>query len=152
MNTISYVMNQQVANWTVLHMKLHHYHWYVRGPLFFTLHAKFEELYTSSASRIDLLAERLLAIGGKPAATLAEILRLATIKEATGKETAEQMITSIVDDFTQLIGEIKHGIKAAASYGDEVTEDLLLAIQADLEKQIWMLNSFVSNQLVHAIN
>jgi starvation-inducible DNA-binding protein len=148
MNTIANVLNQQVANWTVLHMKLHHFHWNVKGPHFFTLHAKFEELYTESAARIDLLAERMLAIGGKPVSTLADIIRLASIKEATVEQSAEQMTASIADDFKQLVGELKQGIKIADSYGDEVTEDLLIAIQADLEKQIWMLNAFNAQQLV----
>jgi starvation-inducible DNA-binding protein len=148
MNTIANVLNQQVANWTVLHMKLHHFHWNVKGPHFFTLHAKFEELYTESAARIDLLAERMLAIGGKPVSTLADIIRLASIKEATVEQLAEQMTASIADDFKQLVGELKQGIKIADSYGDEVTEDLLIAIQTDLEKQIWMLNAFNAQQLV----
>ncbi|WP_373232198.1 Dps family protein [Cohnella sp.] len=150
MNTIAYVLNQQIANWTVLHMKLHNYHWYVRGPHFFTLHAKFEELYTESAARIDNLAERLLAVGGKPVATLAEIVRLSSIKEAAGGESAEQMTSSIAADFTQLISELKQGIKAAASYEDEFTADILLEIQGELEKQVWMINAFSESKLVTA--
>lgn len=142
MNTIAYALNQQIANWTVLHMKLHNYHWYVKGPHFFTLHAKFEELYTESAALIDNLAERLLEIGGKPVATLAEIIRLSTIKEATSNESAEHMTAAIAEDFKQLIRELKQGIKAASSSEDEATADLLLGIQAELEKQVWMLNAF----------
>ncbi|HVH95332.1 MAG TPA: ferritin-like domain-containing protein, partial [Bacillus sp. (in: firmicutes)] len=40
-----HAVNKQVANWTVLYVKLHHYHWFVKGHHFFTLHEKFEELY-----------------------------------------------------------------------------------------------------------
>ena len=36
-------VNKQVANWTVLYEKMHHYHWYVKGHHFFGLHGKFEE-------------------------------------------------------------------------------------------------------------
>ncbi len=42
-------LNTQVANFSVLYMKLHNYHWYVKGENFFTLHVKFEELYTEAA-------------------------------------------------------------------------------------------------------
>lgn len=59
------VLNKQVADWSVLFTKLHNFHWYVKGPQFFTLHEKFEELYTESATHIDEIAERILAIGGK---------------------------------------------------------------------------------------
>lgn len=58
------LVNKQIANWTVLYTKLHNYHWYVTGPDFFTLHAKFEELYNEAALHIDELAERLLALEG----------------------------------------------------------------------------------------
>jgi starvation-inducible DNA-binding protein len=116
--TVDAVLNQQVANWNVLHMKLHNFHWYVKGPQFFTLHVKFEELYTEAATHIDVLAERLLAVGGKPVATLSDSLRLSSVGEAVGGETAEQMTVAIAKDFTQLIGELKQGIKNAESSDD----------------------------------
>jgi starvation-inducible DNA-binding protein len=140
--TVDAVLNQQVANWNVLHMKLHNFHWYVKGPQFFTLHVKFEELYTEAATHIDVLAERLLAVGGKPVATLSESLRLSSVGEAVGGETAEQMTVSVAKDFTQLIGELKQGIKIADSSDDEDTADLLLAKKTGLETHVWMLNAF----------
>ena len=142
MITMSAVLNQQIANWTVLHVKLHNFHWYVKGPQFFTLHAKFEELYTEAAGHIDVLAERLLAIGGKPVATLADSLRLASVREAAGEESAEEMASSVADDFVQLAGELREGIKAAQSCEDEDTADLLLGMKTGLEKHAWMLNAF----------
>ena len=81
-NTLFNVLNKQVANWTVLYTKLHNFHWNVKGPHFFTLHAKFEELYTEAAGHIDSLAERVLSIGGKPVGTLAACLNTASITEA----------------------------------------------------------------------
>ena len=141
--TMSAVLNQQIANWNVLHMKLHNFHWYVRGPQFFTLHAKFEELYTEAAAHIDVLAERLLAVGGNPVATHLDSLRLSSVKEAIGEETAEQMTAAIANDFSQLIGELRQGIKIAVSCDDEDTADLLLSIKSGLEKHVWMLTAFV---------
>ena len=41
-------LNQQVANWTVAYTKLHNFYWYVKGPNFFSLHTKFEELYNEA--------------------------------------------------------------------------------------------------------
>ena len=43
--TVEQMINLQIANWNVLYTKLHRFHWYVKGPHFFTLHVKFEELY-----------------------------------------------------------------------------------------------------------
>nr|WP_306220433.1 Dps family protein [Cohnella sp. WQ 127256] len=140
---MSAVLNQQIANWNLLHMKLHNFHWYVKGPQFFTLHVKFEELYTEAATHIDVLAERLLAVGGKPVATLTDTLRIASVSEAVGGETAEQMTKAIASDYGQLIGELRQGIKIADSCDDEDTADLLLGIKTGLEKHVWMLNAFI---------
>lgn len=137
-------VNKQVANWTVLYTKLHNYHWYVKGPQFFTLHTKFEELYTEASVHIDELAERLLALEGKPIATLKESLDKASVKEAAGKETAEQMVQSLVDDFTTLTAELKEAMDLADEVGDETTGDMLLAIHQSLEKHVWMLKSFLN--------
>jgi len=137
------MLNKQIANWSVLYFKLHNYHWYVKGQQFFTLHEKFEELYGEAAGHIDELAERLLALGGKPVATMTGCLEVASIKEAEGTEKAEQMVESTVHDFTQIINELKQGMSLAESVSDETTGDMFLAIHSSLEKHVWMLNSFL---------
>jgi len=137
------MVNKQVANWSVLYIKLHNYHWFVKGSNFFTLHEKFEELYNESAVHIDELAERLLAIGGQPVATMKEILELSSIQEANGNENADDMVATISNDFSILTGELKEGMKVAGDVDDETTGDMLLAIHQALEKHIWMLQSFL---------
>lgn len=136
-------LNLQIANWTVLYTKLHNYHWYVTGGNFFTLHEKFEELYDEAAGYIDEIAERLLAIGGKPVATLRESLELATVTEAAGGETPEAMVTTVIADFKKLVGELKEGMEAADEAEDQASGDLLLGILTALEKHNWMLNAYL---------
>ncbi|MCA1032476.1 DNA starvation/stationary phase protection protein [Bacillus timonensis] len=137
------IVNKQIANWSVLYIKLHNYHWFVKGPQFFTLHDKFEELYTEAAVHIDELAERLLALEGKPVATMKEILELSSVQEANGNEEANQMVEMISNDFSTLIEELKEGMSVADEVGDETTGDMLLAIHQSLEKHNWMLRSFL---------
>jgi starvation-inducible DNA-binding protein len=141
--TIEKVLNQQIANWNVLYTKLHNFHWYVKGPDFFTLHAKFEELYDEAASTIDELAERLLMVGGKPIATLKQYLETATLKENTEVLNAEGMVQNIVSDFELMISDLKAGIEVAEQSNDQVTADQLLGLVSKLEKHNWMLNSFL---------
>ncbi len=137
------IVNKQIANWNVLYVKLHNYHWYVKGPQFFTLHTKFEELYNEAALHIDELAERLLALGGKPLATMKDYLAVASVHEAKGNETAEEMVAEIVRDFETMTEELKAGMDYAGEIGDETTGDMLLGIHQSLEKHIWMLKSFL---------
>ncbi|MGG1551824.1 Dps family protein [Paenibacillus ferrarius] len=141
--TIHTVLNKQISNWNVLYVKLHNYHWYVKGNQFFTLHVKFEELYNEAALHIDELAERLLTIGGKPAATMKAYLETASIKEASGNEAANQMVEAIIADFTTVTEELKAGMAACEQVGDETTSDMLLGIQTSLEKHRWMLQAFL---------
>jgi starvation-inducible DNA-binding protein len=137
------IVNKQIANWSVLYIKLHNYHWFVKGPQFFTLHTKFEELYNEASLHIDELAERLLALGGAPVATMKECLQVASVKEATGQETAEEMVSTLVNDFETMISELKEGMKIAEEVDDETTGDMLLGIHQSLEKHVWMLKAFL---------
>lgn len=136
-------LNELVATWSVLYTKLHNYHWYVNGPSFFTLHVKFEELYNEVTLNLDDLAERILSRGGKPVATLAEHLELSIIKEATGKETADEMVEATVADFKNMMDALQKGMELAAEAGDDRTEDLLNAHYQSLEKHTWMLSAFL---------
>lgn len=141
--TLEQVMNQQLANWNVLYTKLHRFHWYVKGPHFFTLHAKFEELYEEAAGTIDELAERLLIAGGKPISTIKEYIQYATIVETSDELTAEEMVLNVVNDFSQLISELKEGKIAAELMNDEVTSDMFTELIEKLSKHNWMLTSFL---------
>jgi starvation-inducible DNA-binding protein len=146
-NQLVSVLNKQIANWSVLYTKLHNYHWYVKGGQFFTLHVKFEEFYNEAGLHVDELAERLLAIGGKPAATMKEYLEISSIKEATGNESADEMVESVINDFSIIIGELKEGMSYADEKNDETTGDMLLAIHSSLEKHVWMLTAFLGRSI-----
>ena len=143
MTELHNVLNRQIAGWSVLYTKLHNFHWYVKGPHFFTLHGKFEELYNLATANMDEVAERLLAIGGSPVATLSEQLNLSPIEEAAGQPTAEQMVEAVVADLRTMVSVIHEGIEAAGEAVDNATEDMLIGFTAGLEKEIWMLNAFL---------
>ena len=82
-------------------------------------------------------------IGGRPAATMKEYLSLASIQEASGNESTEEMVQAIVKDFETVNAELAEGIKAAAEASDEVTVDLFVTISKDLQKNIWMLKTLL---------
>jgi starvation-inducible DNA-binding protein len=124
-------------------MKLHYFHWYVKGPEFFTLHAKFEELYNEATANLDTIAERLLAIGGRPSATLKEHLQLSAIQESAGEQGANEMVQAVVADFKTIVAELANGMEAAEAAHDKATEDLLNVLRESLDKHIWMLSAYL---------
>ncbi|AIQ22241.1 DNA starvation/stationary phase protection protein [Paenibacillus sp. VTT E-133280] len=136
-------LNRQTANWFLLGVKLHHYHWYVSGSQFFTLHEKFEELYNEAAGYADDLAERLLSIGGQPASTMKQYLELSDLQEARGGEDAKGMVLELVRDFKTVAKELQDAIATAEELSDQPTADLLIGIRSSIEKHAWMLNAFI---------
>lgn len=143
-NTNTHVaLNRQVANLTVLYTKLHNLHWYVKGPHFLTLHAKFEALYDYVAETLDEVAERLIAVGGQPVATLKQSLEVASVAEVSESLSPEQMVETVVNDFKLLVLELTELMDIAQKTGDEGTSDLALGIKTTLEKEIWILSSII---------
>lgn len=136
-------VNQQVANWTVLYTKIHNYHWYVKGRHFFTLHVKFEELYNEAGIIIDEFAERILALDGKPVATLKECLEMSTIKEAKGNEKEDDMVSQLHDDFSKIVDELQEGIEIAEKEEDAATADMLTGVKKSLRKHMWMFKAYL---------
>ncbi|MCW3792540.1 DNA starvation/stationary phase protection protein [Paenibacillus sp. LS1] len=141
--SVEQVLNRQVANLNVLYVKIHNYHWYVKGPNFFTLHVKFEEFYNEVTVQMDEIAERVLTLKGSPAATMKEYLELSSIQEAAGGEDAKTMVQNLIEDFATLSNEYQEGIEVADAAEDQPTSDMLTGFKADLEKHMWMLRSFL---------
>ncbi|UTR15222.1 DNA starvation/stationary phase protection protein [Salipaludibacillus sp. LMS25] len=137
------ILNRHIANWNILFVKLHNYHWFVKGPHFFMLHEKFEELYNEAAEHIDEIAERLLTLKGSPVATMKEYLELATIKEAMGETASEDMIQTLSSDFEKIAKELEQDIEAIEDEDDETTADMLIGIRQSVEKHNWMFRSFL---------
>ena len=143
--SLKHELNKQVANLSVLFTKLHHYHWYVKGPQFFQLHETFEKLYDEVNELYDEFAERLLMIGGKPVSTQKGNLELATIKEETNHQMdAAAMVKSILADYKQLVAEFKVGLGLASEASDEVTTDMYVGVLSSFEKHIWMLEAVLA--------
>lgn len=141
------VLNHQVANFTVLWTKLHNYHWYVKGHNFFSLHEKFEELYNAAGEYVDEIAERLLAIGGEPVARLDEALKEASIEDAEYDLTADQMVKQLNKDFDLISKELDKGKDVAEEAGDDRTADMFITMNTELEKNNWMLKSFLGKDV-----
>ena len=141
MKNLINLLNQQVANLGVLYVKLHHYHWFVKGAEFYQLHILFEKLYDEVTEHFDAVAERILMLEETPVSTLKEFLEIATIKEASKNESMKEMLRTTVSDFDTLDKEITQTIKLAQELGDEVTVDLLIGISSSLQKHLWMLKT-----------
>ena len=126
-----------------LYFKTHGYHWNVTGPRFKSLHELFMEQYTELWQALDVLAERIRALGEFAPASSDEIASHATIKPDNGVPDAEDMINNLVRGHETLAQVAREGISAAEGCDDAVTADLLTQRAAISEKSAWMLRASI---------
>lgn len=136
-------LDELLANYHIHYQKLRGCHWNVKGRSFFTLHAKFEELYTNAVQSIDELAERILTLGKSPLSTYKEYIEVARIKEINtiGKEDIV-LVKAILDDFSTLIEFEREIMESTAEAGDDGTNDMINRFMQFKEKNTWMLRAF----------
>lgn len=144
MSSVTDRMQGLLADWSVYYQKLRNYHWNVKGPLFFELHVKFEELYTDAAMKVDEIAERILTFGARPVSTMSGFLEAASLKEDAGTPSAEEMVKNLVADTEALVKAEREIGRMADEAGDVGTLNLLDGIADEQEKTLWMLRAYVA--------
>jgi starvation-inducible DNA-binding protein len=146
-NSIVDQLNELLANYHIHYQKLRGCHWNVKGKSFFTLHAKFEELYTNAVESIDELAERILTLGKSPLSTYQEYINSSRIKEidTVGKEDIA-LVNAILEDFSALIEIEREIMESTAEAGDDGTNDMINRFMQFKEKNTWMLRAFCGKQ------
>lgn len=132
-----------LADTYTLYLKTHNFHWNVTGPMFQTLHIMFETHYNELWTAVDLIAERIRALGAYAPGTYGEFAALASIKEQKGNLKAEDMIRSLVDGHEAVIRTARSLFPAAEKASDQVTIDLLTQRMQVHEKTAWMLRSLL---------
>ena len=137
-------LSKLLADSYSLYLKTHNYHWNVEGPMFNTLHLMFEEHYTELAPAVDEIAERIRALGVKAPGSYSAFGKLTNIEEATGDESAEEMIRQLVIGQETVARTAREAIKAAEAASDEPTADLLTQRMQIHEKNAWMLRSMLA--------
>lgn len=136
-------LNQLLIDYQVHYQNLRLFHWNVKGPFFFMLHEKFEELYLEAAERIDEVAERILALDGTPKGSLASITEQATISSSEAIADANDMVKAILEANSVLVKNLTAVLSSAAEADDEGTLDIFTGYVREIEKQNWMLKAFL---------
>ena len=136
-------LSHLLADSYTLYLKTHNFHWNVTGPMFQTLHLMFEAQYTELAIAVDLIAERIRALGQPAPGSYAEFAELTSIKEARGVSTAKEMIAQLVQAQESVIRTARSIFPDAETAHDEATADLLTQRLQLHEKTAWMLRALL---------
>jgi starvation-inducible DNA-binding protein len=138
-------LSKLLADTYTLYLKTHNFHWNVTGPMFQTLHLMFEGQYTELATAVDLIAERIRALGFPAPGTYSEFARLSSIPEAEGVPRAEDMIRQLVEGQEAVVRTAREVFPIVERSSDEPTADLLTQRMQVHEKAAWMLRSLLES-------
>ncbi len=136
-------LSRLLADSYTLYLKTHNYHWNVTGPMFQTLHLMFETQYTELALAVDLIAERIRALGAPAPGTYREFASMSSIDEDTDSPNATEMIRRLVDGQHAVARTARTVFPVADRAGDQPTADLLTQRLQVHEKTAWMLRSLL---------
>jgi starvation-inducible DNA-binding protein len=140
---IAGALSKVLADTYTLYLKTHNYHWNVTGPMFQTLHLMFETQYNELALAVDLVAERIRALGFPAPGTYRQFGALSSIKEEDGVPKAEEMLRRLVDGNETVARTARAAFKVAEQANDQPTCDLLTQRLQVHEKTAWMLRSLL---------
>ncbi|MEA5583227.1 Dps family protein [Nodularia harveyana UHCC-0300] len=136
-------LSRLLADTYTLYLKTHNFHWNVTGPMFQTLHLMFETQYTELALAVDLIAERIRALGHPAPGTYSEYVKLSSIPETPGVPKAKEMISLLVEGQEAVVRTARSIFPILEEVNDEPTADLLTQRMQVHEKTAWMLRSLL---------
>lgn len=141
---ITQALNTLLANYNIHLQKLRNYHWNVKGGDFFDLHEQFEAQYNQAALFIDEIAERIRVFNVAPWGTLKAYIENSEIKETDSDIGADIMVREVLNDYNILLDNMTDIIDISSTHKDFGTERMIKQFIQSIEKNHWMLSSFMA--------
>lgn len=136
-------LNELLANYQIFYLNTRGFHWNIRGPKFFELHLKFEELYNDLFLKIDEVAERVLTLGYTPLHHYGDYQKVSTIKAVKDVSDGNACVKAVIDAFAVLIEKQRELLELSAEAGDEGTNALMSDYIRAQEKLVWMYSAYL---------
>ncbi len=136
-------LSKLLADSYTLYLMTHNFHWNVTGPMFNTLHLMFMAQYTEQWNALDVIAERIRALGHPAPGTYREFIKLASIKEVEGVPKATEMIQLLVAAQEATARTARDLFPLLDKANDQPSADLVTQRLEVHEKTAWMLRSLL---------
>lgn len=134
-------LSRLLADTYTLYLTVHGFHWNVTGPLFQQLHLVFEGQYTELWQAVDVIAERIRALGFYAPASYQQLVELSSIKTPNDVPAAEDMVKVALHGYEAVAKTARTVLPLADKANDQVTSDLVTQRLQVHEKTAWMLRS-----------
>jgi starvation-inducible DNA-binding protein len=139
-------LSRLLADTYTLYLKTHSFHWNVTGPMFNTLHLMFETQYNELWLAVDLVAERIRALGAPAPGSYTDFAKLTAIRESNeshGHIGAMEMIKQLLEGHETVARTARSVFPAAEKGNDEASLDMMTSRITVHEKTAWMLRSLL---------
>ncbi len=140
-------LNTDLASMQVLYNQYHKHHWIAEGAEFFEIHLLLEEHYTQLHDQYDLVAERIVTLGGLPVSSPTDLQQHAYIQhEAQGLHDLREMIDHDLQAERALSEHMRKHVGQAEQLGDYGTETLLKGVLEATEKRAAFLEKHLMRE------
>ena len=146
-------LNQLLADTITLRDLYKKHHWQVSGPTFYQLHLLFDKHFNEQSELVDLLAERVMMLGGVSLAMSADVAETTLVpRPPKGREEVPVQLSRLLHAHEIVLKEARAMARKAAEDGDDGTNDLLVSsVIRTNEMQVWFVaEHLVDGPLVHA--
>ena len=140
-------LNILLSSFQVYYQNLRGIHWNIRGKRFFDLHVKFEELYNDAQLKIDLIAERILTIGGRPLHTFQDYIENNKLKIGKNVSNDEEAVNLVVTSLSELLPLERNLLTKSGDISDEGTNSMMSDFIQEQEKTIWMMKAWLEEKI-----
>ena len=140
-------LNVLLSNFQVYYQNLRGIHWNIRGKRFFELHVKFEELYNDAQLKVDMIAERILTIGGNPLHTFEDYIKHNKLQVGKSISNDEKAVQLIIDSLSDLLKIEREILNKSDEISDEGTNALMSDFISEQEKTVWMMRAWAEESL-----
>jgi starvation-inducible DNA-binding protein len=146
-------LNQLLADTITLRDLYKKHHWQVSGPTFYQLHLLFDKHFGEQSELVDLIAERIMMLGGVSVAMAADVAEMTLVpRPPKGREEVPVQISRLLHTHEIVLKEAREMARKAADEGDDGTNDVLVSnVIRTNEMQVWFVaEHLVDGPLVHA--
>ncbi|MDP5001940.1 MAG: DNA starvation/stationary phase protection protein [Flavobacterium sp.] len=140
-------LNGLLSNFQIYYQNLRGLHWNIRGKRFFDLHLKFEELYNDSQIKIDLIAERVLTLGGTPLHTFSDYIENSKLKIGKNISKDTEAIQLVLESLAVLLQLERAILEKSGQINDEGTNSMMSDFISEQEKTNWMLKAWMDEEI-----
>jgi starvation-inducible DNA-binding protein len=132
-----------LADLHVVSIKVHNFHWNVIGQFFGPLHKLFDDVYGHTNEHIDVVAERIRALGGPSPGSMKEFLAASSLSEEDGKQRPNHEM------LTKLVADLEHLSSTARELADSIPEDqgtvnMLAGFVEAIDKDAWFVRTHLN--------